>query len=200
MKILNGKELEQTPHLIISFGGGMGGFSYHYRYVKIKNVDGGTLEGTGFSVPPALLKEKNIFAYAENTLVCFLLVSHPKKIRDGVREMLLKGSIEGAKMLLMDHLKKCPNPCETVFIDIRIQQIMACGNWLYTGPDLSKVQEDFVICAEENFGNSPLKNHGDDTDVSFKYLEDAREHLGDMIDSSGLYIVHRTEEIIHDGE
>jgi len=194
MLILNGKELEQTPHLIVSFGGGNGGFSYHYRYIRVSEVESGTLRATGFSVPPSLLKEKNIFAKTDKAIHCFILVNNGKAFRDEIRDLLLKGSVAKARKLALDSNGKSGNPYTEPIIDIPRQRIVACGNWMYTGPDLSKVLEDYTICFDENFRNTPVV--WNEEEQSFKTRAEAQARLDELPDNDGMYVVHRTEEIV----
>lgn len=196
MQILNGKELEETPHMIISFGGGMGGFSYHYRYVHIKTIKDGVVDATGFAVRPQLLEATNIFACTDDMLYCFKMDNSSRDIRDEIRDLLLKGSVDKACRRFREHKGIPSDTTSAAIVVAKRQAIRSCGNWTYIGPDQTKVQEDYVICMEENFSNRPITNEIDDSDLSFKYLEDAREHLEEMVDSDGFYIIHRTEEIV----
>lgn len=196
MQVLNGNELEQIPHMIISFGGGMGGYSYHYRYVNISSIEGGVVSATGFAVKPALIKAENIFALKGNMLYCFKTDEHAsRELRDEIRDHLLKGSLDKARKAFLGYNKA--GPLQTLFIEMERQSIRSCGNWTYIGLDTMSRTQDYVICSEENFCNEPVVDEKDDMPLSFRTLEHAKEHFDGMVDNTGLYIVRRTEEIVY---
>ena len=194
MQILNGKELSEVPHLIISFGGGSGGFSYHYRYVVVGSISAGTIRATGFAVRPALLEATSIFVLHEGVLHGFQMKSAHRKVRDEVRDKLLKDDLEGARCTMT---KNC------LARDIHIierNKLVASGSWFYSGPTTeAKVEEYYKVCYEERDGiHMPVcDRNGDSTHAYADDVENAKEICEREMEDC--YIVRVTEEIIDAG-
>jgi hypothetical protein len=198
MQVLNGKELEQAPLLICSFGGGQGGYSYHYRYVRIDAIDHGVIRATGFSVPPGTLKAENLFCIHGDVLYGFLAVCN-SKFRDGLRDLLLNDALDKAIKTQLEVAGRTGyKELERAMLRSKRQQIIATGHWQYIGPDMSRIKQSYVICFDENFRNMPAHDF-DDQELAFGTLGMAQSHLKEMgADGDGMYIVHRTEEIVDD--
>ena len=137
MQSLNGEDLSRTPLLICSFGGGQGGFSYHYRFVRIIRTEGAVIEATGFATPPGRLSPRDLLCVHEDTLYHFLTNSDKatKQHVDMIRELILKDEVV---LAVRRHQNVIGRP-EYVLMIPR-QKIMSCGHWHYVG---APVRESF---------------------------------------------------------
>jgi len=122
MQILTTEHIRQLPLLIISFGGGMGGFSYHYRAVEVEQ-ELPILIATGFPLPPDWLNNGlNFFVRHREELVMFQMIGTSRHERDEVRQLLSQDKWQEATRL-------ATGPQGPMYRSIRREIIHSSGHW-----------------------------------------------------------------------
>ena len=194
MRFMTGKDMELTPHLVTSFGGGMGGYSYHYRHIEVLSIEGSTIKATGYSVPPAWLKPVNLFCVFGEFLYVFRMENVGRPTRDEVRSLLCADAIEKARSCLKDACKGYKEPDLAIPVITR-QQIVACGHWQYVGP-APEVEEYYKVCYEKKDGiHIPVCDRDGYSDHAIHNdLEEAREHA--KREDGVCYVVKTTEQVV----